>query len=237
MTARAIIGLCAYNLVLLGTGAGVLWGIRGWRWWTDFVRLTGLAYFLGVAFSHGPADVRARRRHTRHGGDDPRELRPPRGFRNRRRTPPWSLAATLAPIGLAFPRPVALRRALRRRDRRLLRGTLPGRPARDRRNRMGQLGVLGSEGRGHLLVRSALAGLPLEPASASLVPARPFGARGRRLPRAGRARFGDAPSPVLVPRGRLRRGGRRPPLAPGTSGDPVPGVAPRPGRSQLWSSG
>ncbi len=48
MTARAIIGLCAYNLVLLGTGAGVLWGIRGWRWWTDLVRLTGLAYFLGV---------------------------------------------------------------------------------------------------------------------------------------------------------------------------------------------
>ena len=49
MTARAISGLFVYNVLLLGTGAGVLWGIRGWRCWTDFVRLAGLAYFLGVS--------------------------------------------------------------------------------------------------------------------------------------------------------------------------------------------
>lgn len=49
MTVRAISGLVFYNLFLLGVGAGVLWGVRGWRWWTDFFRLAGVAYLLGVA--------------------------------------------------------------------------------------------------------------------------------------------------------------------------------------------
>jgi len=49
VTVRAIVGLVVYNLFLLGVGAGVLWGVRGWRWWTDFVRLAGVAYLLGVA--------------------------------------------------------------------------------------------------------------------------------------------------------------------------------------------
>ena len=173
MTARAIIGLCAYNLVLLGTGAGVLWGIRGWRWWTDLVRLTGLAYFLGVGSLMVLLTFELVVGIPVTAATILWELRATRGFRLVVGTPPWALAATVAPIGLAFPRPVALRSALRCRDRRLLRGTLPGGPPRDRRNRMGQLGVLDSEGRGHLLVRSALAGFPLAPASASLVPARP----------------------------------------------------------------
>jgi hypothetical protein len=46
---RAIIGLVVYNLFLLGVGAGVLWGVRGWRWWTELVRLAGVAYLLGLA--------------------------------------------------------------------------------------------------------------------------------------------------------------------------------------------
>jgi hypothetical protein len=49
MTVRAIAGLVVYNAFLLGVGAGVLWGVRGWRWWTELVRLAGLAYLLGVA--------------------------------------------------------------------------------------------------------------------------------------------------------------------------------------------
>jgi hypothetical protein len=49
VTVRAITGLVAYNLFLLAVGAGVLWAIRGWKWWTDFARLAGVAYFLGVA--------------------------------------------------------------------------------------------------------------------------------------------------------------------------------------------
>lgn len=49
MTARAITGLVVYNLFLLGVGVGVLWGIRGWKWWTELVRLAGVAYLLGVA--------------------------------------------------------------------------------------------------------------------------------------------------------------------------------------------
>lgn len=49
MTLRAIGGLVVYNLFILGVGVGVLWGIRGWRWWTEFVRLIGIAYLLGLS--------------------------------------------------------------------------------------------------------------------------------------------------------------------------------------------
>jgi hypothetical protein len=49
MTVRAIVGLVVLNVFILAVGAGVLWGIRGWRWWTDFVRLAGVAYLLGVS--------------------------------------------------------------------------------------------------------------------------------------------------------------------------------------------
>ncbi|MGH3134097.1 MAG: hypothetical protein ACRDNY_10240 [Gaiellaceae bacterium] len=49
MTIRAIAGLAALHLFFLGVGAGVLWGLRGWRFWTDAARLAGLAYLLGVS--------------------------------------------------------------------------------------------------------------------------------------------------------------------------------------------
>jgi hypothetical protein len=49
VTPSAIAGLVVLNLFFLLVGAGVLWGIRGWRWWTDLLRLVGLAYLLGVA--------------------------------------------------------------------------------------------------------------------------------------------------------------------------------------------
>ncbi len=34
---------------MLLVGCGVLWGIRGWKAWTDLLRLAGLAYILGAA--------------------------------------------------------------------------------------------------------------------------------------------------------------------------------------------
>jgi hypothetical protein len=49
VTLRAIGGLLVLNVFVLGVGAGVLWGIRGWRWWTDLARLAGVAYFLGLS--------------------------------------------------------------------------------------------------------------------------------------------------------------------------------------------
>ena len=49
MTARALGGLLVYNLCILSLGAGLLWGIRGWCWWTDFIRLVGVAYLLGCS--------------------------------------------------------------------------------------------------------------------------------------------------------------------------------------------
>jgi hypothetical protein len=49
VTLRAIGGLIVLHLLFLGVGAGILWGLRGWRVWTDFVRLAGVAYLLGVA--------------------------------------------------------------------------------------------------------------------------------------------------------------------------------------------
>ena len=27
----------------------MLWALRGWRWWTDFARLIGVAYLLGLS--------------------------------------------------------------------------------------------------------------------------------------------------------------------------------------------
>jgi hypothetical protein len=49
VTVRALAGLAAMNLFTLGVGAGVLWGLRGWRTWWELARLAGLAYMLGVA--------------------------------------------------------------------------------------------------------------------------------------------------------------------------------------------
>jgi hypothetical protein len=49
MTVRPLIGLAVLNAFVLGAGAGLLWGIRGWRSWVELVRLSGLAYMLGVA--------------------------------------------------------------------------------------------------------------------------------------------------------------------------------------------
>jgi hypothetical protein len=49
VTIRAIGGLVAFNVFVVASGAGVLWGIRGWRWWTELVRLAGVAYLLGLA--------------------------------------------------------------------------------------------------------------------------------------------------------------------------------------------
>jgi Dolichyl-phosphate-mannose-protein mannosyltransferase len=49
MTLRAIAGLFVLHGFFLIVGAGVLWGLRGWRWWTELARLAGLAYLLGVS--------------------------------------------------------------------------------------------------------------------------------------------------------------------------------------------
>jgi hypothetical protein len=48
VTERALGGLVVLNGFFLVAGTGVLWGIRGWRAWTELVRLAGLAYLLGV---------------------------------------------------------------------------------------------------------------------------------------------------------------------------------------------
>ena len=49
MTLRSLLGLAVMNLFALGVGAGLLWGVRGWRTWWELARLAGLAYLLGVA--------------------------------------------------------------------------------------------------------------------------------------------------------------------------------------------
>lgn len=49
MTTHALAGLGLLNLLVLLSGAGLLWGIRGWESWVEFGRLTGLAYLVGVA--------------------------------------------------------------------------------------------------------------------------------------------------------------------------------------------
>ena len=49
MTLRAIAGLALLNGALLGVGGAMLWGLGAVRWWTDLVRLGGVAHLLGVA--------------------------------------------------------------------------------------------------------------------------------------------------------------------------------------------
>ena len=49
MTVRALLGLAVANLVVLGAGTCLLWGVRGLRSWAEVARLSGLAYTVGVA--------------------------------------------------------------------------------------------------------------------------------------------------------------------------------------------
>lgn len=49
MTLRAIGGLATYNILVFAVGSGLLWGLGGWRYWTDLLRLAGVAYLLGLA--------------------------------------------------------------------------------------------------------------------------------------------------------------------------------------------
>ena len=48
MSLSALLGLLAYNLVLLASGVGMLFAFRGWRSWGELFRLSGFAYMLGV---------------------------------------------------------------------------------------------------------------------------------------------------------------------------------------------
>ncbi len=49
MTLRAIAGLGGLNVLVLVAGSVLLWGLGAVRWWTDLVRLAGVAYLLGLA--------------------------------------------------------------------------------------------------------------------------------------------------------------------------------------------
>jgi hypothetical protein len=46
---QSLAGLLALNLLALGVGAGLLWGVRGWATWVELARLAGFAYLLGIA--------------------------------------------------------------------------------------------------------------------------------------------------------------------------------------------
>ena len=49
MTVRAIAGLAAANAAFAVMGLTVLWALRGFRTWAEVLRLTGLAYLVGLA--------------------------------------------------------------------------------------------------------------------------------------------------------------------------------------------
>lgn len=49
MTIRALAGLVALNVSVLVVGCALLFGLRGWRSWTELARLAGVAYVLGLA--------------------------------------------------------------------------------------------------------------------------------------------------------------------------------------------
>jgi hypothetical protein len=49
MSGWSLAGLALLNALFLLAGAAILWAVRGWRAWTELLRLAGLAYLLGVA--------------------------------------------------------------------------------------------------------------------------------------------------------------------------------------------
>jgi hypothetical protein len=49
LSVHSIAGLVLLNLLLLGVGVGLMWGVRGWRSWSDLARLAGVAYLVGMA--------------------------------------------------------------------------------------------------------------------------------------------------------------------------------------------
>ncbi|MGH3078516.1 MAG: hypothetical protein ACRDPZ_10070 [Gaiellaceae bacterium] len=49
MTVRSLLGLALLNVFLFAIGAGLFWGLRGWRSWVELARLSGVAYMLGAA--------------------------------------------------------------------------------------------------------------------------------------------------------------------------------------------
>jgi hypothetical protein len=49
VSAHAIAGLAALNLLFLAVGTGILYGIRGWASWIELGRFSGVGYMLGVA--------------------------------------------------------------------------------------------------------------------------------------------------------------------------------------------
>jgi hypothetical protein len=49
LTPGALAGLLALNVLYLTSGAAVLWVVRGWKTWSEILRLAGVAYLLGVA--------------------------------------------------------------------------------------------------------------------------------------------------------------------------------------------
>lgn len=53
MSAHALAGLAALNLLYLASGAALLWLARGWKAWLDVCRLAGLAYLVGVVVVGG----------------------------------------------------------------------------------------------------------------------------------------------------------------------------------------
>lgn len=46
---HSLAGLLALNALFLVAGSGLLWGVRGWRAWSEWLRLAGVAYLIGVA--------------------------------------------------------------------------------------------------------------------------------------------------------------------------------------------
>jgi hypothetical protein len=51
VTVRALIGLVLLNAAFAGMGTVVLWALNAYRWWSDVLRLGGVAYFVGIALT------------------------------------------------------------------------------------------------------------------------------------------------------------------------------------------
>ena len=212
MTVRAIAGLLLFDLALVATGLAVLYGLRGLRSWTDALRLAGLAFLIGFCLRGGSADCVDRARDS---------VRP----RDRHGRVPFVVAvgavlgivtATAAVRPTPTPAPSSpVRRfgPVRRRVRALLRGVVPGDPAR-RAVGVGRMALLVDQAEGDLVLRRLRhAVVRRRRAPVPRLPAGPRDDRGVGLRGDGFGRRRHVHPAVVGARARLRRRGRGAPRA------------------------
>ena len=228
VTLRAIGGLVVLNAFILGVGAGVLWGLRGWRWWTDARAPRGCRLPPRLERADDRDDLRARPGDPDRCRDRVAERRRDRGTRRAPRAPTRVHGADAASARMALAAALAPGSGVRRGHSSSTSKVSSGRVASQV-----SLGEWDSWANWIPKAQEIFRSGRLEPEFLRLVqdlqlPSYPPGPRddpSRRLSRHGYRGHGDVARAVLVLRRGVRRSRDRSPCQPCPPRDPVPGAA------------